>query len=127
MDYKILSLKYDGDIYDLSPFKYNDGSYKYIKNANPNTFCTLNCLAEFEEVTIHSVARLSDGEIISVGDKTVSGTIAKINIRDNDIWFYHGPLSGPNLHLSDVKPLKESESPITIHDASYNNKLLLLL
>ena len=80
-DYEILSFKTNLEKYSL---KSDD---KYVSNSH-GIICTLDQLLTNAVSKIHSIKRLSDGEIFTIGDKILSyntiKTIKKINISISD-------------------------------------------
>ena len=71
---------------------------------------------------IHSVKRLSDGEIFTIGDKTNFGLISKIVINNNSLSFYFEQKScGYNLQtLIKLKPLFTTEQRSEIEEIIKN-------
>ena len=71
---------------------------------------------------IHSVKRLSDGEIFTIGDKTNFGLISKIVINNNSLSFYFEQKScGYNLQtLIKWKPLFTTEQRSEIEEIIKN-------
>ena len=109
-DYKILSLarfcSIKPTITDVS--YYGDG---YIE-----------ALLKCDKARIHSVKRLSDGEIFTISDKTNFGLISKIVINNNSLSFYFEQKScGYNLQtLIKWKPLFTTEQRSEIEEIIKN-------
>src|SRR5690606_14128129 len=55
--------------------------------------------------TIHSVKRIYDGEIFTVGDRFMDGEINAIKISNNEMWIFHNG-DKPNIKLKEAKKIK---------------------
>ena len=89
-----------------------------LENSEDYTISLLNCNGN----KIHSVKRLSDGEIFTIGDKTNFGLISKIVINNNSLSFYFEQKScGYNLQtLIKWKPLFTTEDGVDIFEGDYS-------
>ena len=110
-DYEILSLSFTNNFCYLQ----KNGEYAYRNT--PNITSTLKvCLSVGWK--IHSVKRIFDGEIFTIGDKTNFGLISKIVINNNSLSFYFEQKScGYNLQtLIKWKPLFTTEDGVDIFE-----------
>ena len=78
-DYEILSFKSNFYTFVLD----DDGYYSYNKNRER---LSLSNLEKNPLYTIHSVKRLSDGEVFTVGDKCDDGIVQGFNIIDDKMY-----------------------------------------
>lgn len=99
---KIYQLQKDGRYFNTE-LKYND--YQYCLNI----------------LKIHSVKRLSDGEIFTIGDKTNFGLISNIIINNNNLSFYfEGKSCGYELQiLIKLKRLFTTEDGVDIFEGDF--------
>jgi len=98
-----------------------------VYGENSNYCCRISEL-DLDKHEIHTIERTCDKKLISIGDITLSGKIARIIPTEDTVWFYHGVHSGPNLHLLDI-PLKNNFIDLSgkSNIEFINKKLLLLL
>lgn len=73
--YKILSLSLHGNIYSIS----NETNGNEVKYKFKEGFLVLSTFQKINGV-IHSIQRLSDSEVFTIGDDTILGKITKIEI-----------------------------------------------
>lgn len=110
-DYKILqialfrSIKYE--ITDISEYNYSDGYFEALLSCNGNK--------------IHSIKRLSDGEIFTIGDNMGHNDILlEITLEDNKIkiWScdnsYSCPIKGANYGFNFLENIKKYKQPLFI-------------
>lgn len=126
-DYEVLSLSYNDGIYSYVDFK-DPNKYWFDKSRKGTSRGHLN-LSEVEmyETAIHSVKRLSDGEVFTVGDKCdIDGqtfTIDRFSLADNTIYFIES-LNNPVCDITDdqlkkVKFLFTTEDDVDIFEGNY--------
>ena len=122
--------EYVQSMYDKNPEfweKVVEKDYEILSFVNQNkSVCKINdtnylesfVLANLHIFKIHSIKRLSDGEIFTIGDKTNFGLISKIVINNNSLSFYFEQKScGYNLQtLIKWKPLFTTEDGVDIYD-----------
>lgn len=89
-DYEILSFKEGLRIW----YKVTDGNYTQYPEREHGTFTEKYALEESKTYSIHSIKRLSDGEIFTIGDKLECEIptksifkLDKIKLRNNQIYF----------------------------------------
>ena len=106
--YEILKVTYTGTIYDRFDGTYwYDSKYAIISDVTGRIHKD-----SLGSCKIYSIKRISDKEVFTLGDKTSSGVIDKININDTHISFYHGVNSGPNLYLDEIKHVVKWKSKL---------------
>lgn len=120
-EYEILSLLFQDRIYRVSNLTYkndkNVEEYKYLYQNSPNIFCTLSCLEPnnfADKVTIHSIKRLSDGEIFSVGDKIDGGCGKNQEIIQitTDWIYYRSNDKNKKIYTYKLSEIKKSKTPL---------------
>jgi hypothetical protein len=82
-DYEIMSLMYHDRLYDK--VDKTDSNWKYISKEKGHCLLSQAGLNICGIITIHSIKRLSDGEIFTVGDIDNFGKITGFVIRENKI------------------------------------------
>lgn len=118
-DYEILSFNWSGQIVT---YRENKGTY-IISTASDNDFPGFTLEEELSNLAlgkcvIHSVKRLSDGEIFTIGNETKQGIIEKIIYRKNELSFYYeGNACGYTLDFQKkLKPLFTTEDGVDIFE-----------
>jgi hypothetical protein len=114
-NYEILSVKTedkDNLIIKFSDRTTNCWSY------DVNSYNVLDYISS-NRVSIHSVKRIIDGEIFTIGDTLWVGKISFIKISNNELWLFHNGHS-PNVKLKDAvkfkQPLFVTEDGINIYE-----------
>ena len=121
-DYEILSLK---SIHSTIVIDYKNGGGAYIKGTFEAIYKSkdkwIKSFLTSKVWVIHSVKRLSDGEVFTISDKTNFGLISKIVINNNSLSFYFEQKScGYNLQtLIKWKPLFTTEDGVDIFEGDY--------
>src|SRR5690606_23114725 len=124
-DYEILSLSFGDDIYlktgkKIKSFPY-EGLYNEFRVPDKN-----GCITDREikgtdkyDVKIHSVKRLSDGEVFTIGDNTKYGCIDNFYIKNNYL-LATTVLESNGRYLKDLekskKPLFTTEDGVDIFE-----------
>lgn len=111
-DYEILSFKYNNDP-THNGFDANlqqNGTYHHSKLYDNNTGTKLERMFQLNNYQIHSIKRLSDGEVFTVGDKLTYGTLTSINIIQNSVklWLNFKSSGGE----WDIKDMIKSKKPL---------------
>lgn len=114
-DYEVLSLEYDGKIYykSTTPDPMYSEHFKYVSIVNGwvSMMSVIKPMGVLDrKVKIHSIKRLSDGEVFTIGDM-VPSKIVKFKMEGNEISIDCG-----GAQLSTVQPIKNSQKRFSLSD-----------
>lgn len=76
-----------------------------ISDVSENSDTYINSLLACAGNYIHSVRRLRDGEVFTVGDQFMDGKISTIKVSNNQMWIFHNG-NRPNIKLKEAKKIK---------------------